>query len=132
MALHSYIDKCVCGGGGVVATEPEAFHRFNMLQATLVRLGLDKAKHTACLPSQLIVWLCLQFNTINMTLSFPDEKLAEVSALVADWSSKKMEQFTSQENPLCCSVLPHPSHPQPTPRQIFCEQNVGHAQSLPN
>ena len=53
-------------------------------------LELVEAKHKVCPPSQVMVWLGLRFDTINMTVSIPDGKLAEISTLVADWTLKKV------------------------------------------
>ena len=52
-----------------------------MLQAILEKLGLDEAKHKSP-PSQVMVWLGLHFDTVNITVSIPYDKLVEVSALV--------------------------------------------------
>ena len=37
-----------------------------------------------------MVWLGLRFNTVAMTVSLPQDKLAEIQLLVHHWSSKPM------------------------------------------
>ena len=86
--LGDYIDDLGRGGWGVATTESEAPWHFSILQAMLEKLGLEEAKHKECPPSQVMVWLSLRFNTINMTVSIPDKKLAEFSTLEASWARK--------------------------------------------
>lgn len=48
-------------------------------------LGLVEAKHKASPPFKVMVWLGLYVDTINMTITIPQEKLAKSTRLVAEW-----------------------------------------------
>ena len=48
------------------------------------------AEHKASSPSQVMVWLGLQFNTVAMTVSLPQDKLAEIQLLEHHWASKRI------------------------------------------
>ena len=54
-------------------------------EPTLRQLGLDEAMHKASPPSQVMVWLGLQFDTNNMAITIPSAKLMVIAELVADW-----------------------------------------------
>ena len=58
------------------------------LQATLGHLGLIKAKHKASPLSQCMVRLWLEFNSVTMTNTIPQPKLADIADLVAAWSTR--------------------------------------------
>ena len=75
---------------GVASTESEEVWHFSQLQATLEHMELEGAKHKESLPCQVMVWLGFHFDTINMTLSTQDDKLAEIRTLVADWALKRV------------------------------------------
>ena len=76
-------------GGGVAPTKEEATSHFTTVQATLHRLGIDEAKHKACPPAQVMIWLGLHFDTTEMTITIPPAKLTEIEALVAEWQGCK-------------------------------------------
>ena len=61
---------------------------FNNIRTFLAKLGLQEAAHKDSPPSQVMVWLGLQFDTLAMTVSLPQEKLTEIQLLVHHWSSK--------------------------------------------
>ena len=63
---------------------------FNKLKSLLARLGLQEVAHKASLPptSQVMEWLVLQFDTVAMTVSLPQDKLSEIQLLVHTWSLK--------------------------------------------
>ena len=63
----------------------EAEAAFSYLQGTLEHLRLVETKPKAFPPSQVMTWLGLQFDTINLTITRPKVKLAEIANLVADW-----------------------------------------------
>ena len=81
MTVLSYIDDF-----GGVATD-QATH-FTNLRSLLAKLGIREAVHKASPPFQVMVWLSLQFDTVAMTVSLPQDKLAEIQLLVHHWSSK--------------------------------------------
>ena len=78
----SYIDDF----GGVTTDQATAATHFTNLGSLLATLGLHEAAHKASPPSQVMVWLGLQFDTVAMTVSLPQDKLAEIQLLVHHWS----------------------------------------------
>ena len=95
--LLSYIDDF----GGMASTEAEATHHFNSLHTSLRHLGLQEAAHKIS-PTQGMIWLCLTFDTINMstllyaycfagltnTDTIHEKKMAESMQLIEEWSHK--------------------------------------------
>ena len=110
LSLLNYIDVF----GGVASTESDAIQHFSLFQALLKHLRLEEVKHKACLPSQVLVWLGLRFNTINMTVSIPDDNLAQI---ITPWpvadvlDPQEGSQYTramhhTWQTVLCHTVLP--------------------------
>ena len=46
-----------------------------LLHDTLENLGLKEAIHKASLPVQVMTWLGLQFDMVNITVTIPKDKL---------------------------------------------------------
>ena len=83
-AVLSYINNF----GGIAMDQATAVTHFNNLKALLARPGLQEVAHKASPPSQVMVWLGLQFDTVAMTVSLPPDKLSEIELLVHTWSLK--------------------------------------------
>jgi hypothetical protein len=77
----NYIDDF----GGVAPSLQAATQGFNDLQDCLQELGLEENKAKAARPATLAVFLGLEFNTINMTMSIPPGKLQDTMLLVQQW-----------------------------------------------
>ena len=69
--VYPYIDDF----GGAEKDKIKAEAALSSLQNTLMDLGLDEAKHKVCKPTQLMIWLGILFDTINMTMSIPKQKI---------------------------------------------------------
>ena len=82
LSLISYTDDF----GDVTSTE--ATSHFNSLHTLLGCLSLQEATHKAHPPSQIMTWLGLRCDTINMTVTIPEEKMADTMHLVNSWSHK--------------------------------------------
>ena len=84
-AFHSYIDDL----GGVATDQATTATDFNTLRAFLSSQGLHVAAHKASSPpSQVMVWLGLQFDTVAITFSLSQDKLAEIQLMIHTWSLK--------------------------------------------
>ena len=81
--VYPYIDDF--GGGEIDKIKAEA--ALSSLQNTLVDLGLDEAKHKVCEPTQKMIWLGILFDTINMTMSIPEQKLKDIMEELKCWAS---------------------------------------------
>jgi hypothetical protein len=73
---------------GVSRSRESAMQHFNTLQATLRQLGLQEASHKASPPTQKLVWLGLEFNSVDMTVALPKDKLQATLQLVSEWQGK--------------------------------------------
>ena len=60
-----------------------------MLQSLLQRLSLKEAAHKASFPAQAMTWLGLWFNTVEMSVTIPQEKLKDTLWLVEDWAGRQ-------------------------------------------
>ena len=54
----------------------------------LSTIGLEVAPHKNCPPSQSMNWLGILVNSVDMTLSIPDEKFKEIQETVNNWDNK--------------------------------------------
>ena len=81
----AYIDDF----GGGEATESEAKKALQTLQEIFGELGMMEAEKKICEPSQVMTWLGIEFNTLEMTMSLPERKITEVASCVREWEQKK-------------------------------------------
>jgi hypothetical protein len=89
-----YIDDL----SGSALLQSEAKKQFRTLRKVLKYLGLVEAVHKASPPSQRMVWLGLQFDTISMTVSIPKSKLAEIQTLLKQWLNKSSAHKTQLQS----------------------------------
>ena len=61
---------------------------FNFLKNLLAELGLDISPNKLVPPSTSVTCLGILIDSINKTISIPPEKLAEITQLCVQWSSK--------------------------------------------
>ena len=54
----------------------------------LLDLGLLENKEKACPPSTIQIVLGIEINTIEGTMSVPEERMREIKSLVAEWQEK--------------------------------------------
>ena len=67
-----------------------ATNAFGTLRTILYNVGLDEAEHKACPPSTKMIWLGINVDSVEMTLSIPEQKLVEVKSMVSAWSGHQM------------------------------------------
>jgi len=85
MGYHSvnYLDDFGC------ADHADAAERaFAALQDLLGRLGVEESRKKACPPNTTMVFLGVQFDTINLTLEVPQSRLHDIRAELEVWLSK--------------------------------------------
>ena len=58
------------------------------LQGIFEQLGVAEAIEKVCEPTQVLTWLGIEFNTVDMTMSLPSKKLQEVAECVARWENR--------------------------------------------
>ena len=93
-ALH-YIDDF----GAVPMDKQMATQHFSMLHRLLEHLGLDETLHKASAPAHAMTRLGLHFNTVDMTVSIPQEKMQDRLLLVEEWSPKRFSQHALAMGP---------------------------------
>jgi len=79
---------------GVAPCKKSATTAFSKLQALLDTAGLQEAKHKASPPTQVLVWLGIEFDTVEMTISIPHDKLTAIRDLVEDWKCRSHAHIT--------------------------------------
>ena len=84
-ASMAYIDDF----GGVEGALTKAAAAFDALQGIMDRLGMVQAESKVCRPARAMVWLGIQFNTLDMSMAIPKTKLAEVMECVIALGDKK-------------------------------------------
>ena len=81
---RAYIDDF----GGVEPAEARAGAALSALQAIMDDLGVAQAESKICLPAQVMVWLGIQFDTREMSMTIPEEKLREIMACLRSWMGR--------------------------------------------
>jgi hypothetical protein len=84
VTLVLYIDDLA----GAAVSYELACQQFHLVQQVMCDLGIQEARHKASPPAQSMVWLGLLFDTINMTISIPKDKIVEVLDLLQAWRVK--------------------------------------------
>ena len=82
-ALMNYIDDLIyCGLPSTI----DASHHFllNLLQD----LGLDISHKKLCPPDTKVICLGILFDTVNIAISIPPDKLSEIVKVCHEWSDK--------------------------------------------
>ena len=78
---RAYIDDF----GGAEGTEHRAAEALGTLQGIMNDLGIVQAEEKICHPSQVMVWLGIYFNTKEMYMAIPRDKLEEIMACLETW-----------------------------------------------
>ena len=73
---------------GAESSMERAVAAFKALGSLLVELGLKESEEKACGPATSMTYLGILFNTVDMTMSVPPEKLEEVRSDLEIWSRK--------------------------------------------
>ena len=79
----SYLDDLI--GVAAVSFGNEAYENLGKL---LFDLGLLENKEKACPPSTIQLVLGIEINTVEGTMSVPEERMREIKALVSEWQGK--------------------------------------------
>ena len=74
--------------GRVATDEQTAMHHVSLLHGLLKCLDLREALHKASSPARVMPWLGLHFNTVDIMVSIPQEKLQEMLQLVKESGAK--------------------------------------------
>ena len=89
--LQGYISRpYIDDFGGAESQLCEADKAYESLQSVLRTVGLQVAPHKNCPPSQVMIWLGILVNSVDMTLSIPTEKLGEIQETVKIWDNRHL------------------------------------------
>ena len=76
--------------GGAEAGEERALRALRTLQAIMRELGVAEAEHKVHLPAQRMVWLGIIYDTVDMRMSIPQDKMAEIMEVLQQWDGRTM------------------------------------------
>ena len=74
--------------GGAEADKESAEEALNTLQDIMRELGVREAKHKVCRLAHRMIWLGLWYDTIDMTIAIPQEKLGEIMGVLKSWEGR--------------------------------------------
>ena len=74
--------------GGAEPTQGTAKDALTELQSVMASLGVVEAKHKVHEPSQVMVWLGISYDSVNMTMTIPEPKMEEVMNILQEWGAK--------------------------------------------
>ena len=80
-------------------------------------------------PSQTMVWLGIQFNTLDMSMAIPKAKLGEVMECVTAWGGKK--RATRKEMQSLLSLLNFVASVPPPPTRLFTNRMLDDLREAP-
>ena len=84
-ALMNYIDDLI-----YCRLPSDIGHSYQFLLDLLQDLGLDISLKKLCPPNTKVICLGIMFDTVNQTISIPDNKLQEICKMCNSWSDKRM------------------------------------------
>ena len=121
---RAYIDDF----GGVEGKEQKANEALAALQDIMGTLGVQQAEHKICLPSQVMVWLGIRFDSLAMSMEIPRGKLDEIMACLGEWSGKT--RATRREIQSLLGLLNFVASVAP-PVRLFTNRMLDHLRETP-
>ena len=74
--------------GGAEASQEVALRALTTLQGIMRDLGVKEALHKVHPPTQRLVWLGILYDTIQMRMSIPSPKMAEIMTILGEWEGR--------------------------------------------
>ena len=87
--LQGYMTEPYIDDFGGAEPPASAAKALSTLQELFAILGLAEAENKVCLPSPIMIWLGLLFDSTTMTVSIPQEKMEDVLEAVRHWLSQE-------------------------------------------
>ena len=95
--LQGYISRpYIDDFGGAESQLCEDDKAYESLHSVLRTVGLQVAPHKNCPPSQVMIWLGILVNSVDMTLSIPTEELGVIQETVKIWDNWRIGNRYSQ------------------------------------
>ena len=114
--------------GGAEPSEPTANAALDALQGLFGDLGMVEAAHKVCHPSQRMVWLGIDFDSVAMTMTIPPAKLEEIMQILAEWEGKV--RATKREMQSLLGLLQFVASVSP-PTRIFTNRMLQNMREAP-
>ena len=77
----------------VATSEQQARQYFDLLCTILAQLGLHEVAQKACPPTCIMTWLGLQFDTRDMSVTTPVDKLSDIMLLIHQWGDRQQAKL---------------------------------------
>ena len=114
--------------GGAEASLGEADRALDSLQGILAQLGLAEETKKVGRPAQVMIWLGILFNSLDMTMCIPDAKLGEIREVLAEWEGK--QRATQREMQSLLGLLQFVASVSP-PARIFTNRMLENMREAP-
>ena len=114
--------------GGAEASLGRAELALRTLQDTMAELGVREAKHKVCQPAQRMVWLGLWYDSLEMTISIPKEKMAEIIEELLGWEGR--ERASQRDMQRLLGLLQFVASVSP-PARAFTNRMLGDLMEMP-
>ena len=114
--------------GGAEATHARADEALGCLQSIMNELGIVEAEHKVCPPSQSMIWLGIQYDTVAMTMSIPPQKLREIGEVVSEWQGRS--RATQREMQSLFGLLQFVASVSP-PARLFTNRILANLRETP-
>ena len=86
IAILNYLDDLA-----VAEQQDNATFAYNCLGTVLQKCGFVESVEKASLPSEIMFFLGVLFNTLTMTMEITPERLTEIRHLIRTWLQKKVQ-----------------------------------------
>ena len=84
--------------GGAEPDEAMAQDALAQLQRIMADLGVVEAVHKIHEPAQIMIWLGIEYNTREMTMTIPDAKMAEIMTVLGEWQGRVRASRTEMQS----------------------------------
>ena len=114
--------------GGAERTLDRAEAALQELQNIMADLGVREAKHKICRPAQRMIWLGIWYDSVNMTVSIPEGKLAEIMEVLHTWEGKT--RASRQQMQQLLGLLQFVASVSP-PARVFSNRMLNNLREMP-
>ena len=114
--------------GGAEPHRKRAEEALNALQIIMRELGVVEAINKICRPAQQMVWLGLLYDTLEMTITIPPEKLQEIMQELHTWEGKV--RATQREMQRLLGLLQFVAGVSP-PTRVFTNRMLENMREMP-
>ena len=115
--------------GGAEKSSDRAAQALHTLQGIMNDLGVREAPHKVCAPSTCMIWLGIMYDTIAMTMTIPEGKMAEVMGIVSDWEHRI--KATRKEVQSLLGLLQFVASVSP-PVRVFTNRMLNNLREMPH